>query len=98
MEEQPKRIDTPGIASLVLGIISIVLCFLLPFVGLICGIIAIVMAHVSKKHYGPNGFEKAGRICGIIGIILFVVAIILIILLLGAAVGLAMTSGIITVL
>lgn len=60
---------------LVLGICSIVLgCF---FIGLICGIIAIVLAGKPRKLYkeNPGGYEgwgqvNAGFIMGIVGICL----------------------------
>jgi len=64
---------------LVLGIISIVICWLYGIFGLACGIIALVLAAKGKKAYNENpgmynasslGNLKAGRICAIIGTIL----------------------------
>lgn len=64
-------------AVLVLGIISIVGCFCYGIVGLVCGIIALVLASKSLKDYNanPQGFTpssfsnlKAGRVCAIIGL------------------------------
>jgi hypothetical protein len=65
-------------ATLVLGILSIVVCF-------ICGIIALVISNKDMAMYRANpglysvssyNNIKAGRICSIIGIILQVLGII----------------------
>jgi hypothetical protein len=75
-------------AVLVLGIVSIVGCFCYGVIGIICGIIALVLASKSKKMYEANpeayteGSYKnmnAGRICAIIGLILSVVYLALVI-------------------
>lgn len=76
-------------ASLVLGIISIVgvLCY---GVGLICGIIGLILANKDRRMYkefaemyspASYGTSNAGRICCIIGIILFCLVILLFVLL-----------------
>lgn len=66
-------------AVLVLGIISIVGCICYGVPGLICGIIALVMAGKAKKLLSDNPTMylessvknmNAGRICAIIGTIL----------------------------
>jgi hypothetical protein len=73
---------------LVLGIISIIGCCCYGIVGVICGIIAWVMANSAQKLYqeNPEHYTKsslqnvnAGKICGIIGIIASVLYAILII-------------------
>ncbi|MCI8468862.1 MAG: hypothetical protein HFJ75_05155 [Eggerthellaceae bacterium] len=55
--------------ALVCGILAIVLCSA-PLIGIILGIVAIVMAGSYIKAWGPDGRAKAGRICGIVGIVL----------------------------
>jgi len=64
-------------AVLVLGIVSIVTCCCYGIVGLICGIIAIVLAQKDLTLYAqnPNMFTvssknnlNAGKICAIIGV------------------------------
>ena len=64
-------------ATLVLGIISIALCWAAGIPGIICGIIAIVLYRKDKKLYdaAPSKYveasfknAKAGFICGIIGL------------------------------
>ena len=53
-------------AALVLGIISLIgIC--IPIAGIICGIIAIVLAVLAKKEGSTDGKQKAGMILGIIG-------------------------------
>ena len=54
-------------AALVLGIISLIgIC--IPIAGIICGIIAIVLAVLAKKEGSTDGKQKAGMILGIIGL------------------------------
>ena len=86
-------------AVLVLGICSIAFCWTAGIVGLALGIIAMVMAGKAKKMYDENpgmysiaSFNnlKAGKICAIIGVILsalYLLYVIVIILILGAAVS-----------
>lgn len=66
-------------AVLVLGIISILGCCCYGIVGLICGIVALVLAKGSLKMYyeNPSMYTKssysnlnAGKICAIIGLAL----------------------------
>jgi hypothetical protein len=75
-------------AVLVLGIISIIGCFCYGVVGLICGIIAIILASKSKKLYtsNPDAYTdgslknvNAGRICAIIGLSLSLIYILMVI-------------------
>jgi len=63
-------------AVLVLGIVSIPTCFCAGIVGLVCGIIALVLAKKAMEIYreDPNKYSrsslgnlKAGKICAIIG-------------------------------
>lgn len=67
-----------GTATLVLGILSIVVCF-------ICGIIALIISNkdialykANPELYAEGSYNniKAGRICAIIGIILQVIGLI----------------------
>jgi uncharacterized membrane protein YjgN (DUF898 family) len=77
---------------LVLGILSIVLCFCYGIIGLILGIIALVLASKDKKLYvgSPGEYTEAsfknlnaGRICAIIGLILSALYIIYVIVIIG---------------
>lgn len=86
-------------AVLVLGILSIVLCWCIGIVGLTLGVIALIMSNKAKKLYQENSDMysevsyknmNAGRICSIIGICLsglYVVYLIVYFLIIGAAVG-----------
>lgn len=73
---------------LVLGIISIVGCFCYGIIGLVCGIIAMVLAKKDLRLYNENpaGYTegsynnlKAGRVCAIIGLILSAIYLLIII-------------------
>lgn len=75
-------------AVLVLGICSIVLCFLYGVPGIICGIIALILGNGAKAEYERNpqlytisSFNnmKAGRTCAIIGLSLSVLYLLLVI-------------------
>ena len=68
-------------AVLVLGILSLIMCF----VGLVLSIIALVLAKKDMRDYAlnPNAYTiasynnlKAGRICALIGLILHIVGIV----------------------
>lgn len=73
-----NQIDLPNAtAVLVLGILSIVTCFCYGLPGLICGIIALVLAGKSMRMYEeePEAYTissynnlKAGKICAIVGV------------------------------
>jgi len=88
-------------ATLVLGIVSIVGCFCVGIVGLVCGIIAIVLSNKDRARYNANPTAwtaasynnlKAGRICAIIGIILSSLYLVYYIFLL-ATIGTAVFSN-----
>ena len=72
-----------GVASLVLGIVSIVL----PYLGLICGIVAIVLARKQRRTF-PEPLSLAGLITGIIGTALWGLTITVLIIII-VAVGLS---------
>jgi hypothetical protein len=86
-------------ATLVLGILSIVSCWLYGLPGVILGIIALYISSAGKKAYesNPSWYSlasynnlKAGRICAIVGLCLsaiyFVMAFIIVVFL-GTAIG-----------
>jgi hypothetical protein len=80
-DDRPRRRSERGagmgIASLVLGILSLPLCicslFDLPF-----SILAIIFGFVSRSQGGPRGTATAGIICGSISLVLVVVFFILV--------------------
>lgn len=86
-------------AALVLGIISIPTCICYGIPGMACGIIAIILGSKAIKLYkanpgvyNPSSFNNAnaGKICGIIGVILsslFLVYIIVVLMFYGMAVN-----------
>lgn len=85
-------------AALVLGIISIPTCICYGIPGLACGIIAIILGSKAVKlykanpgMYTPSSFNNAnaGKVCGIIGVILsalFLLYIVLVLILYGVAI------------
>ena len=61
-----------AVASMVLGICSIVFVLAMPWLGLILGIVAIALS-ASARRINPNdGKAIAGLVCGIIGVSLAV--------------------------
>ena len=103
---QPQNYNTPqiplpnGSAVLVLGIISIVACFCYSLPGLICGIIALILAAKDMKLYlaNPQAYTpgslsnlKSGKICAIIGVSFSVIYSLILIFVL-ITVGLAALS------
>lgn len=69
MEERNKNNSPMPVASLTLGIISIVFAFFW-YISLPCGIIAIVFGTKSIRRYASK-LGKAGLITGIIGLATF---------------------------
>lgn len=73
----PKTLPN-ATATLVLGIVSIATCWLYGVPGVVCGIIALVLAKKDKAIYDsdPSAYansyknSQAGKICGLIGLIL----------------------------
>jgi hypothetical protein len=72
-------------AILVLGIVSIVTCCCYGIPGLICGIIALVLANNASKlyqvelgNYTESSYKNvnAGKICAIIGIVLSILYLV----------------------
>lgn len=62
-----------GIASLVLGIASLVCgCFLpgLQWIGSITGLIGIILGALGRKNSEKKGIATAGLVCSIIGFVL----------------------------
>lgn len=61
-----------GVASLVLGIVALVLgIFGMGFpVGTIIGILGIILGAVGKKQNPANGLATGGMVCSIIGTVL----------------------------
>jgi len=74
-----------AVAVLILGVISIISACCYGIIGLICGIIALVLGNKDMRLYrsNPQAYTlssynnmQAGRICGIIGLILSVLVMI----------------------
>ena len=57
-----------GIASLVLGIVSIVFCWAFIF-GVVAGILGIIF-YVQQRKRSPNGMAIAGLVTSIIGLVI----------------------------
>lgn len=88
MEEENKTVETPAqeskglsIASMVLGIISVVL-FCIWYISVPCAILAIIFGIIGKKK-GGKGMATAGLVLGIVA--LAILAVIYILALIGIA-------------
>ncbi|MEK6928531.1 MAG: hypothetical protein AABW65_01075 [Nanoarchaeota archaeon] len=62
-----------GIASLILGIFSILTSMIIPLIAFLIGILGIVFS-VKQKNKSPNGIAAAGLVTSIIGIILGIIS------------------------
>jgi hypothetical protein len=76
-------------ASLVLGILSLIFCFIYGLPGLILGVIGLVLANKDRSLYKLNpemysttsyANSNAGRVCSLIGVILSALFLICIII------------------
>lgn len=63
-----------SIASMVLGIVSIVLCCIY-YISIPSSILAIIFGAIGMKK-GGKGMAIAGIVCGIIGLALYILAVI----------------------
>jgi len=77
----PPKTNGKSIAALVLGILSIIL----PYIGFIIGIIAIVFSAISLKEIKKNqeqgrGMAIAGLVCGIVGTALYAIIILIVVI------------------
>lgn len=73
-----------AIASMVLGIVSIVCCWQM-YICFACGIVGLVLGIMFNKKNGSSiGMSKAGIICSIIGMALDILLIIIGVAILGA--------------
>ena len=68
--------DGLAIASLVLGIASIIMTCCITYVAIVLGIVGIVLAVQSNKKQ-KSGLATAGLVCSIIGIAIAVICIII---------------------
>lgn len=62
-----------GIASLVLGIVSLVFgCFItgMQLIGVITGVVGIILGALARKREERRGIATAGLVCSIIGLVL----------------------------
>lgn len=92
-------------AVLVLGIVSIAMCWCYGLISLVCGIIAVVLGSKGVAAYkaNPSAYTlssynnlKAGRICGIVGLslgALYLIIVIIYIVVVGTAAFSLMNYG-----
>ena len=73
----PQHQETNGyaIASLILGVVSVVLCSC-TCISIVTSILAIVFAVISRKGQPMDGKALGGMICGIIALVIIVVSIV----------------------
>ncbi|MDQ0087318.1 vacuolar-type H+-ATPase subunit I/STV1 [Paenibacillus anaericanus] len=77
----PAKTNGKSIAALVLGILSV----MIPYVGFLMGIIAIVFSSLSFKEIKRTneqgkGLSIAGLVCGIVGTVLWGIIILIVVL------------------
>ena len=77
MESQTNGGAGIGIASMVLGIVSLVLGCCFPYISIPCALIGVILAAVSLGgHKDGRGMAIAGLVCSIISLIPAVIVII----------------------
>ncbi|WP_020619961.1 DUF4190 domain-containing protein [Paenibacillus daejeonensis] len=77
----PAKTNSKAIVALVLGILSIVI----PYIGLLFGIVAIVFASMSFKEIRlrqeqGRGMAVAGMVCGIIGTAIYGIILLIVVI------------------
>ncbi|MDM5212361.1 DUF4190 domain-containing protein [Peribacillus sp. NJ4] len=73
-----KPSNSKAIVSLIMGVLSL----LIPFIGIVLGILGLIFAAKSKQEMKltgetGNGLVTAGKVCSIIGIFLNVIVILI---------------------
>ena len=72
--EQPKGM---AIASMVLGILSLVLACCVPYVPFVLAVLSVIFASiVLSKKLGGKGMAIAGLVCGLISLIPAIIVVI----------------------
>lgn len=75
-QEPPKSVGL-AVASMVLGILSLLLACCVPYLPVLMGLLAVILGAVSlAKKLGGTGMAVAGLVCGIISLIPAVIIII----------------------
>ena len=72
-----KGTDTYSLLSMILGILSLVLCCCVNYVPLALGVAAIVLYAMAKKNGTANGMAVAGLVCGIIGVVFGLISVVI---------------------
>ncbi len=78
----PTAIPGKGaaVASMVLGIVSLVFCWWLFFLGLPCGVVGLILGIVGKKQMDaarqPSGMAVGGLIMSIVGIVVSMIYVV----------------------
>jgi hypothetical protein len=85
-QEAPQGGKGMAIASMVLGIVGMVLCCIW-YISIPCAIVGLVLGIMHNKKNTKSGMATAGIVCSIIAIILAVAIIVL------AAIGVAALSA-----
>lgn len=67
-----------GVASLILGIFSIVFSFIpvVNWVGIILAVVGVVLGAVGRKNPAKAGVATGGLVCSIIGLVLSVILVV----------------------
>lgn len=74
---QPQPSKGLAIASMVLGIVALVLSCCVPYLPVLLSLLAVILGGVSlSKKMGGKGMAIAGLVCGIIGLVPSVIVII----------------------
>ena len=88
-----KQSNGMATASLILGIVSIV-TFFMPYLAIVCAILAIIFAVVAKNKIKANaelahtkGAATGGMITGIIGLVISIIVIVIAVMVVAAVAG-----------
>lgn len=77
MQAAPKKSAGLAIASMVLGIVALVLSCCVPYLPIVLALLAVILGGVSlAKKMGGKGMAIAGLVCGIIGLVPAVVVVV----------------------
>ncbi|RGE24281.1 DUF4190 domain-containing protein [Leucobacter sp. wl10] len=80
----PAQSKGLAIAALVLGIVSLVFCWI-PAIGIIAGVVGLILGIIALRKRQSKGMSLTGIITGALGIVASIIILIVSIMIIGAA-------------
>lgn len=87
VDNEPEAGKGMAIASMVLGIVSIVMLCCSYWISVPCAVVGLILGIIHNKKNGKNGMAIAGIVCSIVSLVLLVLLLIIAAVFMGAVGG-----------